>query len=175
MGGSRVGSIKLIRNIAVVWFLTGFWHGAQWNFILWGLYFAVLLVVEKLLKSVIEKVPSIIRHLYVLFFLTISFVLFNADGMGEVVENLKGMVGISGIPFINEETIYYFKSYMVVLTISIIAATPLFVEAVNKLKSYEKGERFLHAIEPLVHVSLMLMVTAFLIDGSFNPFLYFRF
>jgi alginate O-acetyltransferase complex protein AlgI len=175
MGGSRVGNIKLIRNIFVVWFLTGFWHGAQWNFILWGLYFSILLLAEKLLKTVVEKMPSIIRHLYVLFFLTISFVFFNADGMGEVVENLKGMAGISGIPFTSEETTYYLRSYMVVLIISAIAATPLFAGIVNKLKSNGKSERLLNTIEPLVHVSLMLLVTAFLIDGSFNPFLYFRF
>lgn len=175
MGGSRVGNIKLIRNIFVVWFLTGFWHGAQWNFILWGLYFSILLLAEKLLKTVIEKMPSIIRHLYVLFFLTISFVFFNADGMGEVVENLKGMAGISGIPFTSKETTYYLRSYMVVLIISAIAATPLFAGIVNKLESNGKSERLLNTIEPLVHVSLMLLVTAFLIDGSFNPFLYFRF
>jgi alginate O-acetyltransferase complex protein AlgI len=175
MGGSRVGKIKWIRNIIVVWFLTGFWHGAQWNFIFWGLYFAVLLTVEKLFMSVIEKVPALIRHLYVLCFLTISFVFFNADGMGKVVENLKGMVGISGIPFINKETTYYLRSYMVVLVISAISATPLFTRAVNKLKTNKKCERLLNTIEPLVHVLLMLVVTAFLIDGSFNPFLYFRF
>jgi alginate O-acetyltransferase complex protein AlgI len=170
-----VGKIKWIRNIIVVWFLTGFWHGAQWNFIFWGLYFAVLLTVEKLFMSVIEKVPALIRHLYVLCFLTISFVFFNADGMGKVVENLKGMVGISGIPFINKETTYYLRSYMVVLVISAISATPLFTRAVNKLKTNKKCERLLNTIEPLVHVLLMLVVTAFLIDGSFNPFLYFRF
>ncbi|MDD4493748.1 MAG: MBOAT family protein, partial [Eubacteriales bacterium] len=175
MGGNRVSKTRWVGNIIVVWALTGFWHGAQWNFVLWGLYFAVLLVVEKYLKRVLEKLPSIVRHLYVLFLVMISFVLFNADGMSEAVESLKGMVGMQDIPFTSGETIYYFRNYAAVFVIAAIAATPLVSRIVKKLKSKKKGERALNIFEPLIHVSLMLVITAFLIDGSFNPFLYFRF
>lgn len=176
MGGNRVSTVKWIRNILVVWFLTGFWHGAQWNFIIWGLYFAVFLAFEKLfIKKLLERLPAFVSHLYMLFFITISFVIFNADGMSEVIENLKGMFGLLDVPLSNMITSYYIGSYSVVLIIAAIGATPLVSGLIKKAAASKKCERILNALEPVVHVTLLLFVTGYLIDGSFNPFLYFRF
>jgi alginate O-acetyltransferase complex protein AlgI len=176
MGGNRVNRAKWIRNIIVVWFLTGFWHGAQWNFILWGLYFALVLFLEKyLLKNILSELPSIAKHFYMLFFITISFVIFNADNMGEAVKNLQGMFGMLNVPFSSIETIYYLKSYGFVLIIACIGATPLAVNIVKKVMTYEKGRVMLEIMEPAAHILLLLFITGYLVDSSFNPFLYFRF
>lgn len=176
MGGNRVSRLKWIRNIVVVWFLTGFWHGAQWNFIVWGLYFALLLTVEKVfIKGFLEKLPRLVGHLYMLFFTTISFVIFKADGLNESIENLKGMLGILNIPFSNNETVYYFRSYAFVLIIAAIGATPLVKRIIERLKNHKEARKIINMVEPVMLILLLLLVTAYLVDGSFNPFLYFRF
>ncbi len=176
MGGNRVNTLKWIRNIIVVWFLTGFWHGAQWNFIIWGLYFALFLSLEKnFFKKVLEKLPAAVSHLYLLFFITISFVIFNGDGMKESLTNLKGMFGLLNIPFSNMETIYYIKSYLVVLIIAVIGATPIVSGFIKKAGENKEFGQVINFLEPIAHILLLLFVTGYLIDGSFNPFLYFRF
>lgn len=176
MGGNRVSTLKWILNISVVWFLTGFWHGAQWNFILWGLYFALLLILEKhLLKNFLEKLHPIVRHIYVMFFLIISFVLFDANSIGEAIENLKGLFFMRNVPFSSIETNYYLRSYAFVMIIAAIGATPAVKSIINKIAKYKKGRLVLSILEPVVHVALLLLITGYLVDGSFNPFLYFRF
>ena len=176
MGGNRVSLLKWGVNILVVWFLTGFWHGAEWNFIVWGLYFALFLVAEKyFIKDLLARLPSAAGHLYLLPVIIISFVIFNADGMGEAVENLKGMFGLLNAPFTNAETIYYLKSYAFVFILSAIGATPLVKRVSEKLAEYKTIEKALNIIKPAVLVLLLIMVTGYLIDGSFNPFIYFRF
>jgi alginate O-acetyltransferase complex protein AlgI len=176
MGGNRVSTLKWIRNIVVVWFLTGFWHGAEWNFIVWGLYFALFLVLEKLFfKNLLEKLHPALRHIYVLFFLVISFVLFNADSIGEALVNLKGMFFMLGAPFANFETYYYLRSYAFVILFAVIGATPAAKSIVRKINGYSSGRRVLSILEPVVHAALLSLVTGYLVDGSFNPFLYFRF
>jgi alginate O-acetyltransferase complex protein AlgI len=176
MGGNRVGTVKWIRNIIVVWFLTGFWHGANWNFIIWGLYFGIFLVLEKVfLTEFFKKLPSIVGHIYTLFFLSISFVIFNTNNMIECIEYIKGMLGILNIPFSNAVTDYYISSYGLTLIIAAVGATPLSVKVIKKLKCYKKGEYILNILEPIVQILLLLLITGYLVDGSFNPFLYFRF
>lgn len=176
MGGNRVSTVKWIRNIIVVWFLTGFWHGAEWNFIIWGLYFAVFLALEKLIiKKLLSGLPVIASHLYTLFFITISFVIFNGDGMNECIENLKGMFGLLDVPLTNMITNYYVRSYSIVLMIAAIGATPLVSGIIKKTAYNKKFERIINVLEPVMHTILLLFVTGYLIDGSFNPFLYFRF
>ncbi|HHY65126.1 MAG TPA: MBOAT family protein, partial [Clostridiaceae bacterium] len=144
MGGNRVTTLKWIRNIIVVWFLTGFWHGAQWNFIIWGLYFAVFLVLEKLfIKKLLDRLPAFMSHIYTLLIITVSFVIFKGEGMGEAIETLKGMFGLLDVPLTNMITNYYIKSYSVVLTIGAIGATPLVSGLVKKAAANKLCERMI--------------------------------
>lgn len=176
MGGNRVGIVCWIRNVFVVWFLTGFWHGASWNFIIWGIYFGIFLILEKLLlNDLLRKLPTAAGHIYTLFFVAISFVIFNTNNITECIVYIKGLLGILDIPFSNAETYYYLRSYGFMLIIAAVGSTPLAAEAVRKIKCGKKGEAFLNISEPVVLVSLLLVITGYLIDGSFNPFLYFRF
>jgi len=171
LGGNRVSKIKWLRNIAIVWILTGFWHGAAWNFVLWGAFFGVMLILEKLfwLKK-LEK-SKVISHVYLLFLVLLSFVLFNADGLHGAVSDFRGMFGLSGLSLINAETIYYLKSYAVTLILAIIGATPLCKQIYWRFAD----KKIMVLAEPLAVGVFLLLATASLIDGSFNPFLYFRF
>ena len=176
LGGSRKGTLKLVRNILIVWFLTGIWHGAAYNFILWGLFIGVFLVIEKLwLSKYISKLPKFLRNIYVLFIIMISFIMFNAGSINEAFFNIKGLFGLNKEVFINNYTIYYLKSYLIVLIIAIFGATPLFKNIIEKLKKNKHLNNFINVLEPIFLVILLLLVTAYLIDSSYNPFLYFRF
>ena len=174
LGGSKVGKIKLVRNLLIVWLLTGLWHGANWNFIIWGLLFFVILMLEKLVfKNILEKIPSLIRRIYVLFIIMISFIIFNAQSMKDAFETILGLFGGNGEILINNYTIYYLKNYFAILLISIVGATPLVKNLVAKVK--EKMSKMVNFIEPIVLICLLIVVTAYLVDNSYNPFLYFRF
>lgn len=176
LGGNRKGKARWLLNIFIVWFLTGFWHGAEWNFILWGLYFAVFLCLEKMfLLKLLDNMPSLARRIYTLFFILVSFVLFNGNGLEECFSNFKGMFGFLNVPFANTEILYYLKSYFVTLLIAAIGSTPLPKTLLRKIRNYKPVKSVINVLEPVVQVSLLLLVTAYLIDGSFNPFLYFRF
>lgn len=176
LGGSRKGTLKLVRNILIVWFLTGIWHGAAYNFILWGLFIGVFLVIEKLwLSKYISKLPKFLRNIYVLFIIMISFIMFNAGSINEAFFNIKGLFGLNKEVFINNYTIYYLKSYLIVLIIAIFGATPLFKNIVEKLKKSKCLNKIINVLEPIFLIILLLLVTAYLIDSSYNPFLYFRF
>lgn len=175
LGGNRVPKWRWFINIFIVWMLTGFWHGAAWNFIIWGLFFAVLLVFEKLcFLKVIEK-HKVLGHIYVLFAVLISFVIFNGTNMREAGQDIAGMFGFAGVPFVSTETLYYLRSYAVVLLLSLIGATPLIKVWLHKLMEKKVVQGIMIVAEPLVLLLLMLVMTAYLVDGSFNPFLYFRF
>ena len=174
LGGNRVGTVKWIRNIFVVWFLTGFWHGASWNFIIWGLYFGVLLLIEKkILKRFLDK-TKIIKYFYTLLIVVISFLIFNGGSLNAIFIELKNMLLINNIPLVDSETLYYFNSYLVILVIAMIGATPLLKNVLMKLKT-TKLRIVLDILEPIVYLGLLILCTAFLVDASFNPFLYFRF
>ena len=176
LGGSRKGTLKLVRNILIVWFLTGIWHGAAYNFILWGLFIGVFLVIEKLwLSKYISKLPKFLRNIYVLFIIMISFIMFNAGSINEAFFNIKGLFGLNKEVFINNYTIYYLKSYLIVLIIAIFGATPLFKNIVEKLRKNKTINNLINVLEPIFLIILLLLVTAYLIDSSYNPFLYFRF
>lgn len=171
LGGSRVCKWKWIRNILIVWFCTGFWHGAEWNFILWGLYFALLLLLEKIfLKSFLER-HKIISHGYTILLILISFVIFNGENLSMIGKEIAQLFGFGNLTLFNHETIYYMRSYGVLLVISIFAATPICLPVIEKLKE----RKWMTFVEPIYYVMLFLVCTAFLIDASFNPFLYFRF
>ena len=168
LGGNRVSLLKWIRNIFVVWFLTGFWHGASWNFILWGLYFAVILVLEKKLYGKRLNKTKVFKYIYTIVLVVISFVIFNCETIGDIKIFLSSMFGLNNLPLINTETLYYIRSYLILLIIAIIASTPLLKVIGNKIKKLE-------FLEPVIYIGIIILVTAYLVDTSFNPFLYFRF
>ena len=170
MGGNRVGRGRWIFNILTVWMLTGLWHGAAWNFVLWGLLFAVLLLLEKWVPA-LQKLPNFLRHGYVLLAVTLSFVLFNAESLAQAGSDFACLFGLSGLPVVTAETAYYLKSYAVLCLLGILGATPLVRNAAAKLEQH----RSVLLLEPLVLMALLLVCTAYLVDGSFSPFLYFRF
>lgn len=176
LGGNRVSKIKHLRNILVVWLLTGIWHGASWNFVIWGLMFGIILIIEKLfLNKYLEKLPSFIRRIYVLFIVMISFIIFNADTISDAISNIIGLFGFNKETFINNYTIYYLKSYFIILIIAIIASTPLIKKQLENMKKNKFMNKLINILEPIYIVTLLLIVTSYLIDNSYNPFLYFRF
>ncbi len=177
LGGNRTSKIKWLRNIMIVWLLTGLWHGAAWNFVIWGLFFGILLILEKLFlgkqleKKQLGKLPKVLSHIYVLLLVMISFIIFNGESTAQILQNIGGLVGIGGVPLVSNESLYYLKSYFVVLLIGVVGATPLLKNFVN-LPKMKKISNFL---EPIYLLSLLLICTSYIVDGSFNPFLYFRF
>ena len=174
LGGNRVSKLKWFRNILVVWFLTGFWHGAAWNFIIWGLLYGILLIIEKVgLLKILEKIPSFISRIYLLLVVMIGFVIFSGESMSQILQNLGGLIGIGNIPLITNESIFYLKNYASIFIIGFIAATPVVKNLSIKLK--EKAPKIINIFEPIILVSLLVLCVSFLVDGSFNPFLYFRF
>lgn len=174
LGGNRVSKLKWIRNLFVVWALTGFWHGASWNFIIWGLYFGIILVIEKLLLGKYLEKTKVIKYIYSSIIIIISFIIFNSNTVSDILNSVGNMFNITNIDFINKETIYYLKSYLTLLIVAIIAATPLVKNIILKLKG-TKLNTVINILEPLTYIALLILSTAFLIDESFNPFLYFRF
>ena len=174
MGGNRVAPARRYFNILVVWILTGLWHGADWNFVLWGLFFAVFLIMEKgfLLKP-LQKLP-VLSHLYTLLLVAVSFVIFDSAGLSEAATHLGRMFGAGGIPLVTGEALYYLGSYAVTFIIAMIGATP-FPTRMAKQFSEGKSGRALSILAPAALVLVLAVVTAYLVDGSFNPFLYFRF
>lgn len=172
LGGNRVSKTKWLRNIMVVWLLTGLWHGAAWNFIIWGLYFGILLMLEKVfLSKYLEKLPKVFTRIYTLLIVMISFIIFNGAGMKQIMQNIGGLVGINVSSIVSQESIYYFKSYLTVILIAIIGSTPIMKNFANK----EKMHRAMNVLEPVFLLLILTICTSYIIDGSFNPFLYFRF
>ncbi len=170
LGGNRVSPARHIFNIFVVWFLTGFWHGAGWNYIIWGIFYAVILISEKLLYGKFLEKHCIFSHIYVIFITLISFTIFNRENMSEMLLCFRQMFFLEEIPFITSETVYYLKNYAVIIIAAIIGSTPLCKTIINRLP--EKARQLL---TPLFIIGVFVLSTAYLVDGSFNPFLYFRF
>ncbi len=175
MGGNRVGKLRLLINIFTVWFLTGFWHGAEWTFAIWGLYFGVFLTIEKFFLTDFLKKNKIISHIYTFFLVAISFVLFSAGDMKQAVSYIGGLFGAGNAPLVSNEFVYYFKSLGTVILIGIIGATPLPKKIIEKLSLRDGFKKAWGIIEIPLLVLLLIVSTAYLADGSFNPFLYFRF
>lgn len=175
MGGNRVPKTRWFFNIFVVWMLTGFWHGAAWTFIFWGLFFAVLLMAEKLWYLKALERHQIIAHIYKILFVLISFVLFDSASMAVAGQNIGAMFGLGGLPLTSVEAVYNLRSYAVILLIGIVGSCPLLKNAVAKLAEKPAGQLLVNIAEPLYLAILLAVCTGYLVDGSFNPFLYFRF
>ncbi|MBR6567067.1 MAG: MBOAT family protein [Clostridia bacterium] len=170
LGGNRVSPVRHIFNIFVVWFLTGFWHGAGWNFIIWGVYYAVILIAEKLFYGKFLEKHRIFSHIYVTVITLISFTIFNRENMADMASYFRLMFGLDGAPLITAETLYYLKSYAVIILAAAAGSTP-----VMKKLAYKIPERARYILTPLFIIGIVILSTAYLVDGSFNPFLYFRF
>lgn len=175
LGGNRKGIGRQLINIFIVWMLTGLWHGAAWNFVLWGLFYAVLLTIEKLgFKKFLDK-NKIIGHVYVILAVLLGFVLFNADSLSQTASDIAGLFSFGSLPLYTGTALYYLRSYGVIIIVGIIGATPLVRNTAAKIRDSAGGEKVINVLEPIVMTLLLVVVTAYLVDGSFNPFLYFRF
>ncbi len=175
LGGSRKNFATTLRNIFIVWMLTGLWHGADWTFVIWGMYFGCLLILEKaFLLNWLEK-HDILGRLYTVFLCLISFVIFDGDSLWESLQYITALFGGGDYPVVNEITLYYLCSYFVIFVIALIGATPLPKRVIAKCMEIKRYGDLVSFLEPVFMVILLLVVTAYLVDGSFNPFLYFRF
>ena len=174
LGGNRVSKGRWLFNTFVVWMLTGLWHGASWNFVLWGLVFAVILLLEKWVIP-LDKLPAAVRHVYVLLVVMLSFMLFNATDIAQAGKDFAGLVGAGGLPLMTQATAYYLRSYGLLFLVGIVGATPFVKGAVSRLEGHRTGGTVLAIMEPLFILALLVLCSAYLVDGSFNPFLYFRF
>ena len=170
LGGNRVSRGRWIFNILVVWMLTGAWHGAAWNFVLWGLLYAVLLLAEKWIPG-LQKLPSLLCHGYVLLATVLGFVLFNAESVSQAGSDIAALFGFGGLPVVTAETLYYLRSYALLFVLGFVGATPVVKLAARKISVTKAGP----VLELLTLVVLLLVCTGYLVDGSFSPFLYFRF
>lgn len=174
LGGNRVSKSRWLFNLLIVWLLTGLWHGASWNFVLWGLFFAIFLIFEKLfLLAFLQKIPKPMRHFYTLLLILFSFVLFNANSLNQALIDIRSLLGMQNIPLTSIETNFYLKNYGCLFLFAILGATPIPKKWAKKAQQHFPKTIFI--IEPWLFVSLLLVITAYLVDGSFNPFLYFRF
>ena len=174
LGGNRVKPIRHIFNILVVWAATGFWHGASWNFIFWGLLYAVLLLFEKYILHP-KRRHAVPMHIYTMLFVVLGFVLFDSASIADAFVSFKSLFGLAGIPAANTASLYYLKSNLILLIIAALGATPLPKRIYEKIGGTAGGSRVLAVLTPTATVASIAVCTAYLIDGSFNPFVYFRF
>ena len=175
LGGNRKGKGRQLLNILLVWLATGLWHGADWTFVLWGLLYAALLTAEKLFLLRGLKKLRVLNHIYVLLFVTLGFVLFDADSVRSAAASVCAMFGGGGLPLAGQESLYALRSGAVLLLSAAVGATPLPRRLITAVQQKQAGRAVLAVLEPVGLCLLLAVCTAFLVDGSFNPFLYFRF
>ena len=169
LGGNRGGTAKALRNILIVWFCTGFWHGASWNFILWGMYFALWLILEKyVLKNVLAKSPAVFKHFYTLVIVFVGWGIFAMEDLTVCGQYLSACFG--GAPLWSTVDGYTLRSYVVTFVALVAASTTLGVKGWNRLPA--KAQKIM---TPILMAMSLILCTAYLVDGSYNPFLYFRF
>lgn len=174
-GGSRQGLVKTCRNLALVWFLTGIWHGASMNFALWGLYFALLLIAEKVwLFGALKQLPRVFRHAYLLLATGFSWVLFAFEDLGSVKDWWGSMCGLGHGPFATPLDRYLWSSYRVLLLVLALASTPV-PKVAARWVSVRVGDTWGRVVVPVAVACVLTLSTAYLVDASYNPFLYFRF
>lgn len=175
LGGNRRGIVRQIINILIVWMLTGMWHGASWNFVLWGVYFGIILIIEKFFLLKRLNGSKVLSHVYVLLICMMGFVLFNGESLSGTLLDLGRFIGFGGSKLITPMSLYYLRSYGFCILLGVVGATPIVKKTYHKLQTAGDIEKVLTVAEPLTLIILVVLVTANLVDGSFNPFLYFRF
>lgn len=171
LGGNRCSKPRWMFNLLVVWAATGIWHGASWNYLIWGLYFFVLLMLEKFfLLKVLSKAPALVGHIYTLFFVVVSWAIFAIEDFAQLGSYLKVMFGLGGVPLMDAKLGYYVTSYLPILLVAAVASTPLGAKLYHKLKTPAA-----EVVCTVLVLAGLVVCTAYLVDGTYNPFLYFRF
>lgn len=174
LGGNRVSKIKHIRNLLIVWFLTGLWHGAAWNFVAWGLYYGVLLIIEKyLLSPVLDRLPDVVRHIYSIVLVVIGWVLFFSSSFGQAADYIRVMFGAGAHGFADRESMYLLTSNLILWLILIFGSTPLVHFRYEHMLRSKKWNTTI--INSVVYAALFIVCIAYLVTETYNPFLYFRF
>lgn len=176
LGGNRVSTWKIYRNLAIVWLTTGIWHGASWNFVLWGVYYGVFIILERIgLKKILDKLPSIVRHIYTLIIVVVGWVLFSKNTLKEAIDYIKIMFGIGDYSFINGYTTFYLKNYIVVLIVAIILSIPI-IKWLKDNKSFGKViDKIITITKPIILPLALIISILYLVNSTFNPFIYFNF
>lgn len=178
LGGSRVSKIINIRNIFIVWTLTGIWHGAAWNFVMWGIYYGILLILEKfILNKYIERFPNWLKHTYTLFLVMIGWTIFAFDDMTLLSNYMNVLFGIGSYPFINNTFIYYFSNYFLIIVVAVIFSMPTYHIIKDKLLLIKNKRvvNIIFALRLITYLILLLITISYLVSDTYNPFLYFRF
>ncbi|HEX3027278.1 MAG TPA: MBOAT family O-acyltransferase [Clostridia bacterium] len=174
LGGNRCSRLKQIRNLLIVWFLTGLWHGASWNFVIWGVYFGVIIILEKfVLHSLLEKIPTPLRIVGTFCLIVCGWVFFEFESLPRAISFFGVMFGVHGAGVINSATIYQLYNNALIFIICAVFSTDLPAKGYRYLK--QRAEKTVGWLTPVAHAAVMLLSTAFLVDASYNPFLYFRF
>lgn len=173
LGGSRNGSVKLYRNLAIVWLITGVWHGASWNFILWGVYFGVFIILERaFLQNILNKLPNVIQHIYLMIIVIFGWVLFSQEDIASTIEYIKVMLGLGNYKIINDYTVFYIKEYWIIICIAIVSSIPI----LQQIKNLDiKIRKIIDLTRPIVIILSFTLVTIYLLNSTFNPFIYFNF
>ena len=174
LGGNRVSTAKHLRNLFVVWFLTGLWHGASWNFIVWGLYFGVILVIEKnFLLKWLEKAPKFIANIYTMILVIIGWVFFDVETLKGALDYIKVMFGFGNNPMIDSMTMYYLEANIGLIIVLIICSTSIPTKIIKFIKKkYTTAKLF---VVPVIYSIILIVAVAYLVNETYNPFLYFRF
>lgn len=176
LGGNKKGALKQYRNLFIVWFLTGFWHGANWNFIIWGLYFGVLITLEKIfVLKWLDKLPNFISHVYALIIIIVGWAIFEFENTSVLFSFIKTMFGMGSNTFIDNQSIYYLYTNLFLFILAIIFSTPLPKKLFKKLIYNVKLKPYAKLIVPTIYLILILLCTTYLVNETYNPFLYFKF
>ncbi len=174
LGGNRAGTLKTIRNLLVVWGLTGLWHGAAWNFVFWGVYYGIIICLEKyILKDLLKRLPGAAQHIYTMVLVMVGWVMFFSPSMGSAAAYLGAMIGFGGKGLLDMTGFYYLKSILLLGIAAAIGCTPFVYRKFSEL--LWKEDRYMRVVGVVVYAGIFLISTAYLVNDTYNPFLYFRF